>query len=387
MTIQALSNVGVYHDSGTSLYHFDQLNNHSYRFNQKDYFQYPVTLDNFLNSKYKLKFAGFHVPFPCEQSWLERFHTIRKHVAHVFVFCSELHASTVTQLIGLDYPNTSIFVCGTINHEFVNAKIYHWMDWFVTTSHFYKNIKPTLLLEKLTHSKEKSYCFDVLLGCKRNHRDFVYDYIHQKQLNDKIILSYHQRADLDLRTANRFIFEDEDCEFVKSVYTHTVDPVRYHNHAMTLSQVIPLQIYNNSYYSLIAETNFDNQFNFYTEKIVKPILGQRLFIVIAGRHYLQNLRNMGFKTFDNVIDESYDNETDHHLRWKMAMQQFERLALGDPKLILKQIEPIVSHNYKVMMTKKWYDEFSVTLANDIRPYLTIDQTTDHLQDFYLWLQP
>ena len=42
-----------------------------------------------------------------------------------------------------------------------------------------------------------------------------------------------------------------------------------------------------------------------TEKILKPIQQYHPFILL-GMYGLQNLRNLGFKTFDSVWDESYD---------------------------------------------------------------------------------
>ena len=55
MQVIPLKDIGVYHDSGTSLWHFDKLNDYFYRFQQKDYFQYPKNLNKFLESKYSLK--------------------------------------------------------------------------------------------------------------------------------------------------------------------------------------------------------------------------------------------------------------------------------------------------------------------------------------------
>jgi len=374
--IVPVCDIGVYHDSGTSLWHFDQLNDHCYRFNQKDYFQYPENLTNFIQSNYKLKFAGFHVPFPEDESWLERYHQVKKFVAHIFIFCSELHPKTVEQLISLDFPNTSIFICGYIDYEFKYAKIHQWMDWFITTAYFYSTVKPNLLTEKLKFEIKKQYFFDILLGCRRTHRDFIFNYINLNKLNQFVLMTYHQRADLDLRLSNEYIFEEDNCEFIKDTYNHTVDPVIYYNTHMSLSQVLPFSIYNKCYYSIVAETNCSNDFNFYTEKIVKPILAKRLFVVIAGKGYLKNLRNLGFKTFNSILDESYDNETDPEIRWTMAMSQLEYLFTQNPEVIYDKIKDIVEHNQRLMLTNNWYRSFSINLKLTIDPYLTSAHKVD-----------
>jgi hypothetical protein len=275
-------------------------------------------------------------------------------------------------LISLDLPDTSIFICGFIDHEFKHARIYRWMDWFITTTYFYLQVKPNLLTEKLTFQNKKQYFFDILLGCRRTHRDFIFDHINSKQLNQFVLMTYHQRADLDLRLSNEYIFEEDNCEFPQETYTHTVDPVKYYGTCMSLSQVLPFSIYNKCYYSIVAETNCSNDFNFYTEKIVKPILAKRLFVVIAGKDYLENLRSLGFKTFDSVIDESYDNETDSKTRWSMAMSQLEYLLTQNPEEIYVKIKDVVEHNQRLMLTNDWYRDFSVNIKSTIEHYLTAD---------------
>ena len=90
------------------------------------------------------------MPFPVENTWIERFHRSYNIVNHSFVFCSELHERTVDQLQQLDLPNVTIFICGFINsYNFVNAKIYRWMDWFVTTAYFYSVVNSHLIQEKI----------------------------------------------------------------------------------------------------------------------------------------------------------------------------------------------------------------------------------------------
>lgn len=368
--VVSIQGVGVYHDSDTSRWHFDQLNDHIYCFNHSDYY---TDLPTFLSKDYSVKFAGYHVPFPAEPTWLERFRELYSTVNHSFVFCSELHERTVAQLMEIDLPNVSIFICGTINNDhFKNAQVYKWMDWFSTSTHFYSKIEPELITNKLLPQLNKPKYFDILLGCARVHRDFVHQYITERELQDKMVLTYHRRADLDLKNSG-FIFETDGVELQDTrTYTHTVDPVKYHGKAMTLSQVMPFTIYNETYYSLVAETNYFNHFNFYTEKIVKPLMAGRLFIVISGQHYLKNLKNFGFKTFESVIDESYDNEPDDQIRWTMALRQLEELTKQNPENVYRKIADIVEYNQRVILNHDWYHEFSITLSYVISRFLTSD---------------
>lgn len=355
--ILPLTNVSVYVDTGISSWHFFQLNDYKYRFFSKDLYN---DIDQFLFSAADLKLASFHVPFPANRDWLDRFHQLYKNVSHTFIFCSELHEATVKQLIALDLPDVSLYICGRIKHQFKHARVYQWMDWFITTSHFYKNIRPDLLEQKLEKTSSKEKHFDVLLGCARTHRDFVYSSIVERQLTDQVVMSYHKYANQDLKNTS-FVFETEGLEFEPArTYQHTIDPVVYYGKGMSLSQVVPITVYNKTCYSVVAETNFANDYNFYTEKIVKPILAGRLFVAIAGQGYLEFLRTLGFRTFSNVINESYDQEPDNVMRWTMAMNQVEMLCSMDSAHVLKQIEEIVDHNRRIMLTTNWYGQ----LAND-----------------------
>ncbi len=204
-----------------------------------------------------------------------------------------------------------------------------------------------------------------MLGCARTHRDFVYSSIIERQLDSKVLMSYHRWANQDLKTTS-FQFETEGLEFEQSrTYQHTIDPVIYYGKGMSLSQVVPISVYNQTHYSLVAETNFSNSYNFYTEKVVKPILAGRLFVAFAGQGYLEFLRELGFRTFNNVIDESYDQEPNDITRWTMAMNQLELLCSLDSDQVLEQIKEIVDHNQRLMLTTDWYGQLASDFIKEL----------------------
>jgi hypothetical protein len=241
--------------------------------------------------------------------------------------------------------------------------------------HFYKVVEPTLLNKKIESNKHKNYFFDILLGCQRVHRDFVYNYIHSKNLNDKVVMTYFRYWNRDLRETEH-IFETEGLEFLEeSAYTHSVHRVKYYGYKMNLSQVIPFAIYNDCHYTLITETNAVNEFNFFTEKTVKPILAKRLFIAVAGQGFLKILKSYGFRTFDTVIDESYDLEPDDNTRWAMALDQLRYLTTVDPIVVQNQIKDIVEHNQNLILNREWYDDLVIQLKSEIE--LDLARIVDH----------
>jgi hypothetical protein len=289
-------------------------------------------------------YAVFHIPFLYQTEFESQVHSALDTHNVVAVLCSELHDSTVAFIQRNQHPKIKYFTCGKIK----DVDTSQWMDWFVTTTEFYKN---STILDQLNPSQPKDKSFDILLGQRRPHRDIVYDYVQTHQLNDQVIMSYVKDHTQPL--ANQGFISDLNIGNI----TQTISHVDYQGYSMSLSQVIPVDIYNQTAYSLVAETNASNDYNFYTEKIVKPILAERLFLAVAGQHYLKNLQRMGFRTFDSVLDESYDNVADDIVRFNLVCEQMLRLTRMPQTVILDRIKPIVKHNREVMLGTDWLGDF------------------------------
>ena len=134
-----------------------------------------------------------------------------------------------------------------------------------------------------------------------------------------------------------FIWEP-DCVPVGKIIG-TADWVDYCGVRTGLSRVIPIQVFNDTAYSIIAETDYDNTLSFFSEKTAKPMIARRLFVAFTGYKFLHNLHNVGFKTFGNVIDESYDSCTDLQQRCDLALKQVEYLCTLDQEAVLAKIKP------------------------------------------------
>jgi hypothetical protein len=337
----------IYHDSDVTVWKLEQVGLDHQR----------VTLEEFFSSS-QHKIACYHVPFPEETTWIDRFNRTYLSADHTLIFCSELHDATVDQLISLDLPRVTMLVCGVINHQFNHAQICPWMDWFIIPTYFYRVVKPNFLREHLLPQINKPKKFDMLLGMLRKHRTFIYNYVKARPtLDQQGIVTYFKTVYGDLLNSQQFILDDPGVTLINPI-RFSIDNVDYYGHRMNLSTIVPIKVYNDSYYSVVAETNYSNLYNFYTEKIVKPIISGRLFVAVAGQHYLRNLKSLGIETFSGVIDESYDTVADPQQRWTMAMQQVEYLCLQDPTEIYSKIQPIVEHNKRVLLEKDWQADVS-----------------------------
>jgi hypothetical protein len=306
-----------------------------------------------------LKIAMFHIPFPWDQGHGEIFesqlHKIKDHCDQIVIIGSELHETTVNFILKNQQKNINYFICGSIE----GIRFKQWMDWFVISTYFYKQ---NPILDQLSPYASKPKIFDILLGGARPHRTKIYDYILKNNLNDRVIMTYMRNSSKPLQqlTTSDWIWP-EGLNIPEKDITWTVTPISYQGRSMSLSTVVPINIYNDTAYSIVAETNYFNHFNFYTEKIVKPILAERLFLVFSGVHYLRNLRNLGFKTFNGIVDESYDDVEDTELRFQMIFVQMQYLFNQPQEKILEQIRPITEHNKHVMLETDWYGNFSKEL--------------------------
>jgi hypothetical protein len=70
------------------------------------------------------------------------------------------------------------------------------------------------------------------------------------------------------------------------------------------------QWYDDTYFSIVAETTVSTPELFITEKTFKPIAYQHPFLILGQPKVLDYLRSQGFETYNNIFDESYDDEYD-----------------------------------------------------------------------------
>jgi len=120
-------------------------------------------------------------------------------------------------------------------------------------------------------------------------------------------------------------------------------------------KLINHDFYQNAYWNFVVETHFDNDTCFLTEKTFKPILNMQPFIIIGNPGSLQLLKSLGYKTFDDVIKETYDTETDHRERMSMLLKiSYDLCNLSDThhRRIQKIIADVLEHNQNVFLSPK-----------------------------------
>lgn len=81
-----------------------------------------------------------------------------------------------------------------------------------------------------------------------------------------------------------------------------------------------------AFWHVVSETVFYHKKLHLTEKIFKPIIARRPFLLVAAPGNLAYLKSYGFKTFDKWVDESYDTEQDDDKRIQLIVAQLKKLC-------------------------------------------------------------
>jgi hypothetical protein len=109
--------------------------------------------------------------------------------------------------------------------------------------------------------------------------------------------------------------------------------------------------YQNSLISLITETNFHDIAATLTEKSFKPLKEKHPFILIGVNGSLQALRDLGFVTFGEFWDESYDTIEEPTVRMHSIASIIEQISMWSDDQIIdfkRRVKPILDHNFNVL---------------------------------------
>ena len=332
--LDQISPAGFYNNKETHLgrlYFFDQLPSRQTN-NLNEYLADP---DNFKIAILYNRFDGPTADKP-DQFVLKNFELLQQSSSLVFLMQTELQSNSIVPYLK---KNVYAVLPGFI--DAVEYTIFRGV-WFDAVSGLYQQFPEVLSQFDFASCP---FFFDALLGTKTPVRDFIYQSILDNKLTNKIFLNYVGNG--------RDQYISEPGVELPNNLTHSSTHVTYKNVRVHFSNILPITIYKNSSYSIVAESRSTGKFNFYTEKTAKPIIARRLFVVFASRYHLKNLRSLGFQTFDNVIDESYDEIEDNQQRWAVAFEQVKYLCKQDQNMVLSAIKSRVDHNYQLFMSTDW----------------------------------
>ena len=109
-----------------------------------------------------------------------------------------------------------------------------------------------------------------------------------------------------------------------------------------------MDLYRNNYVELVPETLYKHGY-FFTEKTMKPIATKTPFLIVSTCHYLKFLKQQGFKTFDNLIDESYDSFPQIEDRIRSLVQTMHDISKNGAGDFYQQAQDTLNYNHQRLL--------------------------------------
>ena len=119
--------------------------------------------------------------------------------------------------------------------------------------------------------------------------------------------------------------------------------------------------YKRVYFNVVTESCYYEDCIYMSEKVFKPISQLVPFIYLTNPFAMKKLREIGYKTFQPWIDESYDEEVDNDKRFFMILDEIKRLCSMSKEEIHKwyyEMEDILLYNQEHFANYKHQDRLN-----------------------------
>jgi hypothetical protein len=191
----------------------------------------------------------------------------------------------------------------------------------------------------------------------REHRLIVAGHL-LKNFKDKSILSCH--ASDDFVVNKKFNLYQQECVDAcdKNIFLNTQNRI-----SDNFAFAIDTKDFEDSFCHVVTERIFYESRIHLTEKVFRPIICCRPFILVSSKGALQYLKNYGFKTFDKYWSEDYDNIDNHAERLDAVldiMNYIGSLTNAQMLQLLREMQDILVYN-----RRHFYNEFQNIITNEL----------------------
>lgn len=216
--------------------------------------------------------------------------------------------------------------------------------------------------KKILHN---AFC---LIGVARQHRIKFFQYLSKNNLFDYIKVNYN--SDFHKKLKNNSIRDRQSAalqsakNLSSTIYTspHRINETCFsqsrYKDIVDLSSVAVYpcnnlvgdvsSFYHDFFLEVVLETVFDYPHVFISEKTLKPLLFKTPFVMFGAKDTLLYLKKHKFKTFDSFWDESYDTESDPHLRFLKCCKVVQSIItkpISELVDMYSAMIPILEHNH------------------------------------------
>lgn len=219
--------------------------------------------------------------------------------------------------------------------------------WAGDVSYFWYRMYHRYKDQKLKfYHGQKEFDFLYLNKTKRTHRDLLFDKLTAKKILSQSLYSYHSRQ-IELNK-----------DFELQMFREKPYPSYGHDRDILETQ------FNSTKFNIVSETVVHDEV-FFTEKIWKPIIAGQIFIVHGKHLYLQDLRSLGFETFGEFIDESYDNIRPLEERTEAIVSLCENLKGKSHMRLYDDTKQIREHNQQIFFSEQHCRNACRTTLNNL----------------------
>ena len=123
--------------------------------------------------------------------------------------------------------------------------------------------------------------------------------------------------------------------------------------------------YRQIFVDIVCETYFSGNTFFITEKTLRPMAYRRPFILQGPRHFLKNLKKLGFQTFDRWWDESYDQDSWEykHIAIAELIHTISQWSLDKLLTVYNEMSEVLEVNYQRVKTLTWEEATQCQFTN------------------------
>jgi hypothetical protein len=206
-------------------------------------------------------------------------------------------------------------------------------------------------IEYKKNNLEKIKSFNCLQKRLRPHRIWLYNYLYRADLLDQGLISMNSYDYEISYFEGKWLPKELDLESQKKlpllVYgkNNNEKPDHYY-----INRILK-EVYLDTWITVVSEASFGDadQTIFLSEKLFKPISCFHPFIIAGNRGSLQKLKEMGYETFENYIDESYDVLPTFN-RLDAVIKSLENFCKVEDKLSwFESMKGVLEHNYNTFV--------------------------------------
>jgi hypothetical protein len=290
------------------------------------------------------------------------------------------------KIVGCDFISARI-----INNECYNPKKIKYIVNY-TFEKFYARrlvkLNPGFNFDDHINVVNKKNTFLMQIGSPRNFRYLNYKVIEYNGLLENALYSYMPfgRGMMEFDSLGRYINEcfygdpkriedqlneDKNKEFYEwlkindKIYERNLPGCKMDNSDVyNTSPYTNIDWLKDTYFSVIMETQVNNLNSFITEKTFKMIFCGHPFILIASPGALKELHNLGYETYPELFDESYDDMPQSFEKMFFIANQIKKWTLPENRQELEEkiklIKPKLLKNRSVYLSKdhsKFWNNF------------------------------